>query len=164
MALVFKLRGATRQHRRPGPRLHLRSLPGLSDIRVNAGGGMGDKYVMVGKATYGGATRGLAGKLTSNGALDQSFAIGQSPVANVALFDAEVLNGGGGDNNSQFYCAAIFPMLSTVKILHSARPTLPGLITTGPWIPPGPVAPTAPSMPWMSRRLGRLSSRRLQPV
>jgi uncharacterized delta-60 repeat protein len=78
--------------------------PDLTKIKVNAGGNMGGMYPIAGKATYSGSTRGFACRLLNNGQLDTSFAIGQSPVAHVALFDGEVINGGALPDGRIFLC------------------------------------------------------------
>ena len=97
----------------------------LSNIRVNAGGSMGTAYVLVGKATYSGdgQTRGFGLQLTSTGALDNSFAIGQSPVPNVALFDAEVINGGGphSDGPGPFFLCGKFTKVSDLQGFNIPR-------------------------------------------
>jgi len=98
---------------------------GLTNIRVNAGGSMGTAYAMVGKATYSGdgLTRGFVWQLTSTGALDQSFAIGQSPVPNVALFDDEVINGGGphSDGPGPFFLCGKFTHVSDLQGFNIPR-------------------------------------------
>lgn len=101
---------------------------GLSNIRVNAGGSMGDSYVMVGKATYtdpnnSSSPVGFGWQLTSTGALDTSFAINQSPVPNVALFDAEVLNGGGQhiDGPWPFFLCGKFTHVSDLQGFNIPR-------------------------------------------
>jgi uncharacterized delta-60 repeat protein len=86
----------------------------LTNIRVNAGGSFGSGYGMVGKATYGGFTRGFGCIVTSTGVLDTNFAIGQSPVANVFLCDDEVLTaeGGKGGTGSSMYLVGKFTHIS----------------------------------------------------
>ncbi|MCX5891281.1 MAG: delta-60 repeat domain-containing protein [Deltaproteobacteria bacterium] len=101
---------------------------GLSNIRVNAGGSMGTSYVMAGKANYtdpnnSSSPVGFGWQLTSIGALDTSFAINQSPVPNVALFDAEVINGGGphGDGPSPFFLCGNFTHVSDLQGFNIPR-------------------------------------------
>ena len=98
---------------------------GLTNIRVNAGGSGGDgmsvPYVIAGKATYSGFPRGFACALTTTGAIDASFAINQSPVPNVALFDDEVLDGSGGKGFSQFYLFGKFTHVSDLQSFNIPR-------------------------------------------
>ena len=113
---------------------------GLSKIKVNAGGNMGGKYPIVGKAIYGGNTRGFGCRLLSNGTLDSSFAISQSPVANVLLFDNEVENGGARDNGPIYVCGS-FTLVNdgsnfTIPRGRIARLTTSGTLDTT-WAPVG---------------------------
>ena len=117
----------------------------LTNIRVNAGGNVNDSYsyVLVGKATYSGdgLTRGFGLQLTGTGALDQSFAIGQSPVPNVVLFDDEVINGGGPhrDAPGPFFLCGKFTHVSDLQGFniprgHIARFNVNGTLDTT-WAP-----------------------------
>ena len=119
---------------------------GLSNIQVNAGGSMDTGYVMIGKATHSGQSRGFGWRLTSTGALDTTFANNQSPVANVALFDNEVINGGGGEGpNSQFYLCGNFTNIidassSSIPRGRIARFNADGTLDTA-WAPVGADGP-----------------------
>jgi uncharacterized delta-60 repeat protein len=113
---------------------------GLSDIKVNAGGNMGGSYPMLGRATYSGSTRGFGLRLLSDGTLDSSFAINQSPVANVALFDHEVLSA-GSKHDGTLYVGGKFTLVNdgsnfTIARGRIARFTPNGTLDTS-WAPNG---------------------------
>jgi uncharacterized delta-60 repeat protein len=112
----------------------------LSKIKVNAGGNMGGKYPIVGRALYGGITRGFGCRLTSNGTVDSSFAINQSPVANFLLFDNEVENGGARDNGPIYVCGG-FTLVNDGNNFTIPRGRIAKLTTSGTldttWAPNG---------------------------
>ncbi len=119
------------------------SMQDLSNIRVNAGGNMGGLYPMVGKATYQGSTHGFGARLLHNGALDTSFATGQSPVPNVVLFDGEAINGRDLPGGQLLLCGNFTHIIGTQSSIprgYIARFTANGLLDTT-WAPEGANGP-----------------------
>ncbi len=101
---------------------------------------MGDMYAIVGKATYDSEPRGFGCRLQYDGHLDTSFAIGQSPVDNVALFNGEVMNGGALNDGRIFLCGN-FTLINdgssfSIPRGYIARFTANGLLDTT-WAPVG---------------------------
>ena len=112
------------------------TVPLLSNIRVNAGGNMGDVYPMVGRAIYNSSVCGFGWRLTSAGALDTNFGPTGSatPIQHVALFNGEVRCGTdqfqnqivvGGD-----FTQTIAGSGSPITLGHIARFTANGLYDT----------------------------------
>ena len=86
----------------------------------------------------------LAARLLSNGALDTSFATGQSPVPHVVLFDGEVINGGDLPDGQIFLCGNFTHIIdaqsSSIPRGYIARFTANGLLDTT-WAPAGANGP-----------------------
>lgn len=66
------------------------SIPGGTNIRVNAGGRMGDTFVIAGYVLYQGLPAGFYTRLTSAGTLDRTFGPASGPMAHINLFNGEV--------------------------------------------------------------------------
>lgn len=71
------------------------SIPGGTNIRVNAGGRMGDTFVIGGYVLYQGSPAGFYTRLTSTGALDPLFGPSSGPAPHINLFDGAVRCGTG---------------------------------------------------------------------
>jgi hypothetical protein len=66
------------------------SIPNGTNIRVNAGGKMGNLYPMGGYVLYQGSPAGFFTRLTSSGDLDPTFGPAGGPAPHVNLFNGEV--------------------------------------------------------------------------
>jgi uncharacterized delta-60 repeat protein len=110
------------------------SIPGGTNIRVNAGGRMGDMFAMAGYVLYQGSPAGFYTRLTSTGDLDPDFGPAGGPAPHVNLFDGEVRCGTdtadgrvvvGGD-----FTAMIDGTANPPQVGHIARFTTDGLLDT----------------------------------
>ena len=120
------------------------SMPGLTNIRVNGADSTGVVHPMAGKASYNGSICGFIARLLNNGALDTTFATGQSPVPHVALFDGEV-RGGHDLPDGRIVLGGNFTHIIDAQGLfiprgYIARFTANGLLDTT-WAPAGANGP-----------------------
>jgi uncharacterized delta-60 repeat protein len=110
------------------------NIPDGANIKVNAGGKMGNLFPMGGYVLYKGSPAGFYTRLTSSGDLDPTFGPAGAPAPHVNLFNGEVRCGTdifdgrvliGGD-----FTAMIDGTANPPQVGHIARFTYDGLLDT----------------------------------